>query len=262
MTLLMVVPLVLIVGYLFYQAWPILSLDFLLTNPRNGMRAGGIWSPLLGTLYLVVHLAASSPRPSACWRRSTSTIRAGQLVHARRQPGRRQSGRRAQHRARAVRPRRLRAVRRTGPVHPGRLADAGDHDPAGDHRQHQGSAGRGADGVPRGLLERRRHALADDPPHRAAQFDQRHSYRGHPAGFARGRRDRADHVHRRVFFKAIRGGRGVRLRPVRPVHGAVDAPVHDLHAGARCAQGAAYGTAVVLLGTVLLVNALAIVVRV
>lgn len=54
MTLLMVLPLLLIVGYLFYQAWPILSLDFLLTNPRNGMRAGGIWSPLLGTVYLVV----------------------------------------------------------------------------------------------------------------------------------------------------------------------------------------------------------------
>jgi phosphate transport system permease protein len=54
MTLLIVFPLVLIVGYLVYQAWPILSLDFLLTNPRNGMRAGGIWSPLLGTIYLVV----------------------------------------------------------------------------------------------------------------------------------------------------------------------------------------------------------------
>jgi phosphate transport system permease protein len=54
MTLLMVLPLLLIIGYLVYQAWPILSLDFLLTNPKHGMRAGGIWSPLLGTLYLVV----------------------------------------------------------------------------------------------------------------------------------------------------------------------------------------------------------------
>jgi phosphate transport system permease protein len=54
MTLLMVLPLILIVGYLVYQAWPILSLDFLITNPRNGMRSGGIWSPLLGTIYLVV----------------------------------------------------------------------------------------------------------------------------------------------------------------------------------------------------------------
>jgi phosphate transport system permease protein len=54
MTMLMVLPLLLIVGYLFYQAWPVLSLDFLFTNPRSGMRAGGIWSPLLGTIYLVV----------------------------------------------------------------------------------------------------------------------------------------------------------------------------------------------------------------
>ncbi len=54
MTSLIVLPLLLIVGYLVYQAWPILSLDFLLTNPRNGMRSGGIWSPLLGTIYMVV----------------------------------------------------------------------------------------------------------------------------------------------------------------------------------------------------------------
>lgn len=49
MTLLIVAPLILIVGYLVYQAWPILSFDFLFTNPRNGMRAGGsgllCWEP-------------------------------------------------------------------------------------------------------------------------------------------------------------------------------------------------------------------------
>ncbi|HEV2446218.1 MAG TPA: phosphate ABC transporter permease PstA [Candidatus Sulfopaludibacter sp.] len=62
MTLLMVLPLLLIVGYLVYEAWPILSLDFLLSNPRNGMRAGGIWAPLLGTVYLVViSLAIAAP---------------------------------------------------------------------------------------------------------------------------------------------------------------------------------------------------------
>jgi phosphate transport system permease protein len=32
----------------------VLSLDFLLEVPRHGMRGGGIWSPLLGTIYLVV----------------------------------------------------------------------------------------------------------------------------------------------------------------------------------------------------------------
>lgn len=62
MTLLMIFPLLLIVGYLFYKAFPILSLDFLLTNPIRGMRAGGIWSPLLGTLYLIgISLLVSAP---------------------------------------------------------------------------------------------------------------------------------------------------------------------------------------------------------
>ena len=49
-----VLPLLLIIAHLVHEAWPILSLDFLLTNPRNGMRGGGIWAPLLGTIYLVV----------------------------------------------------------------------------------------------------------------------------------------------------------------------------------------------------------------
>jgi len=62
MALLMVLPLLLILGYLFYKASPALSLDFLTTNPINRMRAGGIWSPLLGTIYLVViSLMISAP---------------------------------------------------------------------------------------------------------------------------------------------------------------------------------------------------------
>jgi phosphate transport system permease protein len=38
---------------LLVNAAPSLSLDFLLRNPVNGMREGGIWPALLGTLYLV-----------------------------------------------------------------------------------------------------------------------------------------------------------------------------------------------------------------
>ena len=53
MALAMIVPLVLIVGYLIIKAAPLLSWDFLTTNPTNGMRKGGIWSALLGTIYLV-----------------------------------------------------------------------------------------------------------------------------------------------------------------------------------------------------------------
>lgn len=62
MALLMILPLVLIVAYLVFKAWGLLSLDFLLSNPARGMRAGGIWAPFLGTIYLVgISLAISAP---------------------------------------------------------------------------------------------------------------------------------------------------------------------------------------------------------
>jgi phosphate transport system permease protein len=62
MALAMVVPLLAIVGYLVSRAWPLLSWDFLVSNPTNGMRRGGIWSAFLGTIYLVgTSLAISAP---------------------------------------------------------------------------------------------------------------------------------------------------------------------------------------------------------
>jgi len=62
MALAMVVPLVCIVVYLVVRAWPLLSWDFITTNPTGGMRRGGIWSALLGTIYLVgLSLCISAP---------------------------------------------------------------------------------------------------------------------------------------------------------------------------------------------------------
>jgi phosphate transport system permease protein len=62
MALALVIPLLAIVGYLVVQAWPLLSWDFLVSNPVGGMRRGGIWSALLGTIYLVtLSLAISAP---------------------------------------------------------------------------------------------------------------------------------------------------------------------------------------------------------
>ena len=58
----MIVPLILIIVYLVAKAWPLLSIDFLITNPTDGMRSGGVWSALLGTLYLVtLSLLISTP---------------------------------------------------------------------------------------------------------------------------------------------------------------------------------------------------------
>ena len=62
MALALVIPLLTIVTYLVVQALPVLSWDFLTTNPVGGMRRGGIWSALLGTIYLVlVALLISAP---------------------------------------------------------------------------------------------------------------------------------------------------------------------------------------------------------
>lgn len=54
MTLLMITPLIVIVVFMVYKAWPVLSLDYILSNPIRGMREGGVWAPFLGTIYLVL----------------------------------------------------------------------------------------------------------------------------------------------------------------------------------------------------------------
>jgi phosphate transport system permease protein len=62
MVVLMLLPLVAILGYLVIKGAPLISWDFLTTNPRSGMREGGLWSALLGTIWLVVvSLCISAP---------------------------------------------------------------------------------------------------------------------------------------------------------------------------------------------------------
>jgi len=62
MVSLMLLPLLIIVSYLIYKGAPLISWEFLTTNPLKGMTQGGIWSALLGTLWLVVvSLAFSAP---------------------------------------------------------------------------------------------------------------------------------------------------------------------------------------------------------
>ena len=58
----MILPLLLIVGYLVVLAWPSLSWEFLVDVPRRGMTDGGIWPAFVGTLYLVgLSLLVSAP---------------------------------------------------------------------------------------------------------------------------------------------------------------------------------------------------------
>jgi phosphate transport system permease protein len=62
MAVAMIVPLLAIVSYLLIKAWPTLSLEFLLDVPRKGMTEGGIWPAFIGTVYLVlISLAVATP---------------------------------------------------------------------------------------------------------------------------------------------------------------------------------------------------------
>jgi len=62
MTVLLVVPVLLILGVLVVKGSPILSLEFLFSEPTNGMTEGGILPALVGTIWLVgVALVVSVP---------------------------------------------------------------------------------------------------------------------------------------------------------------------------------------------------------
>ena len=62
MTILLIVPVLIILTVLVVKGGPVLSFDFLFTEPTNNMTAGGIFPALLGTVWLVtVALLASVP---------------------------------------------------------------------------------------------------------------------------------------------------------------------------------------------------------
>ena len=62
MTVLLVVPVILILGVLIARGGPVLSFEFLFTEPTNNMTAGGIFPALVGTVWLVaVALIVSVP---------------------------------------------------------------------------------------------------------------------------------------------------------------------------------------------------------
>lgn len=62
MTALLVVPVLAILGLLVVRGAPALSLEFLFSDPVRGMTAGGIWPAIVGTMWLVgVSLAVAAP---------------------------------------------------------------------------------------------------------------------------------------------------------------------------------------------------------
>jgi phosphate transport system permease protein len=61
-TAVLIVPLAGILTYLLIQAWPALSWAFLTQNPSSYMTGGGIWAPLIGTFVVVlVSLGVAAP---------------------------------------------------------------------------------------------------------------------------------------------------------------------------------------------------------
>ncbi|MDP6839769.1 MAG: phosphate ABC transporter, permease protein PstA, partial [Planctomycetota bacterium] len=62
MTLMLILPVLIILGTLAWRGHSVISLDFLLSFPTNGMTEGGIFPALVGTLWLVgVALVVSVP---------------------------------------------------------------------------------------------------------------------------------------------------------------------------------------------------------
>ncbi len=62
MTILLILPVVAIIGLLVVRGAPALSAEFLFSAPMRGMTAGGIWPAIVGTMWLVgVSLAVAAP---------------------------------------------------------------------------------------------------------------------------------------------------------------------------------------------------------
>lgn len=59
-TLLVTIPVILIIFLIISRGWSAISWEFLLSMPREGMRAGGIFPAIIGTFYLVLGSIAFS----------------------------------------------------------------------------------------------------------------------------------------------------------------------------------------------------------
>ncbi len=231
MTLLLILPVLIILGMLIYKGGSALSMDFLFTDPTDGMTAGGIFPALVGTVWLVsVALLISVPLGVAAaiylseyaadnWFTRIINLAiinlAGvpSIVHALFGVG-----------AfviffgfgTSILAASLTLAIMTLPVVIVATRESLQAVPAG---------------LPRGLLEHGCHPLADHPPGGAAQRGQRHPHRCHPGGIPHHRRDRTHHVHRRRLLHPLPAP-----ERVRPDHGHVPAPVRGRHPGPRRAR--------------------------
>jgi len=59
-SLITVIPIILIVVYIFIQGAPAFSWEFITSMPSNGMKSGGLWPAIIGTFYLTLGTAIFS----------------------------------------------------------------------------------------------------------------------------------------------------------------------------------------------------------
>jgi phosphate transport system permease protein len=59
-SLVTVIPIILIVVYIFAQGLPAFSWEFITSMPSNGMKSGGLWPAIIGTFYLTLGTAIFS----------------------------------------------------------------------------------------------------------------------------------------------------------------------------------------------------------
>ena len=161
LSLITVLPILGIVIYIIYKGAPGITWEFLTSMPTNGMREGGIFPAILGTLLLTlgcflfaVPLGIAAGIYIAEYAKDTAAD--PRDPHRHHQPGRCTfCG------LRPVRSGTVRGLLQDGGEHPGSLADPGDHDPAGDHQHHRRSPAQRAECLPGGEHLAGCHALAD-----------------------------------------------------------------------------------------------------
>jgi len=152
-----ILPILFIVVYIFWKGLPALSLEFLFQFPTDGMRSGGIWPAILGTVYLTffttlfacplgiaaaIYLAEYAPDNRATRLIRIAIINLAASIDC----------------VRPVWTGHLRSVLQAGHQHPGSLVDPGDHDSAGGDQHRRGGAARCAASLPRGEHFAGRHA--------------------------------------------------------------------------------------------------------
>ena len=225
--LVVVVPILYVIGMVVVQGIAAINWEFIFGMPSNGMKAGGIWPAIVGTLILTfttavisIPLGVGGAIYLSEYARDTKLTRSIRLA--------------------IVNLAGIPSVvyglfglgmfvifLRLRDIDPGRRAHPGDHDAAGDDQRGRGGAARRADGIQDRQRQPGRDALAGRQPDRAAAGAPGHHHRRHPWPAARDGRDRADPVHGGRLLSAA-----APAIALRPDDGAAVPSLRHQHAGA------------------------------